>query len=541
VSGGAAALSWRRSRPYLSGAAAGHTGSRKGARVSGETVLELETITKTFPGVKALDDVSLQFTRGEVHALVGENGAGKSTLMKILSGVYEADAGRVLLNGVPVVFRNPHEAQLAGISIIFQEFSLIRTFDVAENVFLNREPVKAMGHLDKRSARKRTAELLTELGIDLDVTRRVGDLSVVQQQVVEIVKALSFTASVLIMDEPSAALTDKELARLFQIIRALKAKGVTVIYISHMLEEIFQIADRVTVLKDGRVMGTRPVGELTRDDLVRMMVGRTITDYFPALGSSRGAVELEVRGLSRAGRLYDIDFDLRAGEILGIAGMVGSGRNMLARCILGIEPREKGTILVKGELCSCRNFHDAMNAGFGYITDDRKALGILGRMSVSENLTIASLSDYLTFGVLRLRRETVDAERQVAQLGIRAAGITQSVETLSGGNQQKVLISRWLLRDPQILVISEPTRGIDVGAKAEIYRIMRELTAAGKAILMISSELAEVIGMSDRILVMRSGRIEGVIDQHEGKASEEQIMSLAVGHSWSFAAGGASS
>ncbi len=506
-----------------------------------QTVLKLHAITKTFPGVKALDDVSLDFARGEVHGLVGENGAGKSTLMKILSGVYQPDAGQVFLNGAPVSFRNPHEAQLAGISIIFQEFSLIRGFDVTDNVFLNREPTLGFGHMDKRTARERTQALLSEIGIELNISRKVEELTVVQQQVVEIVKALSVTASVLIMDEPSAALTDKELAKLFDIIRMLKSKGVTVIYISHMLEEIFQIADRVTVLKDGKVMGTRPAAELTRDDLVRMMVGRTIEDYFPDLAEERGQAVLEVQGLSRAGKLSDVSLELHAGEILGIAGMVGSGRNLLARCILGLEPFDAGRVRIKGTARLCRSFRDAMDAGFGYVTDDRKALGILGRMTITENLTIASLRDYLSAGFLRRRREDTDARGQVEKLRIRSTGITQAVETLSGGNQQKVLISRWLLRSPDILVISEPTRGIDVGAKAEIYRILRELAAAGKAILMISSELAEVIGMSDRIVVMRSGRVEGVIDQHEGKASEEQIMSLAVGHAWSFANRGAAS
>ncbi len=508
---------------------------------NGQSVLTLENITKEFPGVKALDDVSLDFAPAEVHGLVGENGAGKSTLMKILCGVYKPDGGRVFLKGRQVSFRNPQEAQLAGISIIFQEFSLIRGFDVADNVFLNREPVRLFGHMDKRKAREMTRALLAEIGIELDISRKVEELTVVQQQVVEIVKALSCRASVLIMDEPSAALTDKELRKLFDIIRTLKARGVTVIYISHMLEEIFQIADRVTVLKDGKVMGTRPAAELTRGELVRMMVGRTIEDYFPDLSKKRGPVVLEAGGLSRSGKLSDISFQLHAGEILGIAGMIGSGRNFLARCILGLESYEAGWIKVKGALHHGKGFPGAMDAGFGYITDDRKALGILGRMTIAENLTIASLRDYLAIGFLRRRRENTDAQSQVERLSIRSTGIAQAVETLSGGNQQKVLISRWLLRNPDILIISEPTRGIDVGAKAEIYRIMRALASEGKAILMISSELAEIIGMSDRIIVMRSGRIEGTIDQQNGRATEEQVMSLAVGHAWSFSAGGAAS
>jgi ribose transport system ATP-binding protein len=502
-----------------------------------ETVLRLEGITKAFPGVTALDDVSLEFRRGEVHGLVGENGAGKSTLMKILSGVYHADAGRIVLDGREAHFRSPHEAQQSGISIIFQEFSLVRAFTVAENVFLNREPTTVLGHLDRRAARERTRGLLAEIGIEMDPDAKVEDLSVVQQQVVEIVKALSVTARVLIMDEPSAALTDKELRKLFQIIRALAARGVTVIYISHMLEEVFEIADRVTVLKDGKVVGTRPARELSRDDLVRMMVGRTIEDYFPGLGGEPGPVLLDVRGLSRKGSLSDITFQLRAGEILGVAGMVGSGRNLLARCILGLDRHDAGEVTVKGGRPP-RDFHAAMAAGFGYITDDRKAQGILGPLSIQENVTIANLPSYLSLGFIRRGREKADARRQVEALSIRATGIGQAVETLSGGNQQKVLIARWLLRQPDVFVISEPTRGIDVGAKAEIYRIMREVTAAGKAILMISSELPEVIGMSDRIMVMRAGRVEGILDQHSGRATEEQVMSLAVGHAYSIHAAG---
>ena len=499
-----------------------------------KTVLQLSGISKSFPGARALDQVSLELHRGEVHALVGENGAGKSTLMKILCGVYQADAGRILLNGRPAMFRNPHEAQQAGISIIFQEFSLIRSFDVAENVFLNREPARLLGHLDRRAARERTRALLAEIGIDLDVDRKAGDLSVVEQQVVEIVKALSLTANVLIMDEPSAALTDKELGKLFQIIHTLKKRGVSIIYISHMLEEIFEIADRVTVLKDGRVMGTRLIVDIDKEELIRLMVGRKIEDYFPELAPGRGPVVLEARGLARTGCLADINFRLHAGEILGIAGMVGSGRNLLARCLLGLEPHDGGEILLGGAKRPIRSFREAMKVGFGYITDDRKALGILGPLSLKENVTIASLDSYLAWGFLRRRRENADARAQVRRLSIRSTGIAQPVQTLSGGNQQKVLIARWLLREPEIFIFSEPTRGIDVGAKAEIYRIMRELTAAGKAILMISSELPEVIGMSDRVLVMHGGRIQGVIDQHAGRATEEQIMSLAVGHAFSL-------
>ena len=410
---------------------------------------------------------------------------------------------------------------------------------MTENVFLNREPTRALGHLDKRAARERTRALLAEIGIELDMDRKVGELSVVQQQVVEIVKALSVTASVLIMDEPSAALTDKELKKLFEIIRTLKSRGVTVIYISHMLDEIFQIADRVTVLKDGRVVGTRDAAELTKDQLVRMMVGRSIEDYYPPLASGRGEPLLGVKGLSKQGQLSDIRFDLHAGEIVGVAGMVGSGAEPFGPLHARARALRSGRILeVRGRRYAPRGFDDAMAAGMGYIADDRKALGILGPMTVKENATIANLPAYLHFGFLRHAREAADTRREVDRLGIRTAGIGQVLETLSGGNQQKVLLARWLLREPDVFIISEPTRGIDVGAKAEIYRIMREVTAAGKAILMISSELTEVIGMSDRILVMHAGRIQGTLEQQPKKASEEQIMSLAVGHVYSIGEGG---
>ena len=499
-----------------------------------DSVLTLSGISKEFPGVKALDNVSLELKRGEVHGLVGENGAGKSTLMKILSGVYSADSGEILLEGKPLAVKNPHEAQDAGISIIFQEFSLIKTFDVADNVFLNREPSRGMGTLNKGEARRRTRDLLETIGFDLDIDTKISELSVVQRQVVEIVKALSVTAKVLIMDEPSAALTDKELKKLFEIITSLKEKGVTVIYISHMLDEIFEIADRVTVLKDGMVMGTRFREELTREELVRLMVGREIKDYFPDLAKKQQEPILEVSGLKNEDTLKDITFTLRRGEILGIAGMVGSGRNSLARTILRIEKPTAGTIRLKEKEMSIHSVFDAIEAGFGFITDDRKNLGILGPMSVGANITIAHLKQYLQYGFFQLRKEREDSAAQVELLNIKATGLRQEMENLSGGNQQKVLISRWLLRKPDIFIFSEPTRGIDVGAKAEIYRIMRHVVDTGKAAIMISSELPEIIGMSDRILIMRSGMLAGEIDQHDHRATEEEIMSLAVGHEYTI-------
>ena len=499
-----------------------------------ETILEIRGITKEFSGVKALDDVSMSFRPGEVHALVGENGAGKSTLMKILSGVYQPTRGSLSFAGKAVAFKNPKQAQDAGIGIIFQEFSLIRNFDVADNVFLNREPGRAGAHRQGRE-RRRAISLFQEIGFDIDVDRRVEELSVVEQQVVEIVKALSVAAKVLIMDEPSAVLTDKELKRLFRIIRSLKARGVTIIYISHMLDEVFEICDRVTVLKDGRVVGTKPIGETDKGDLVRMMVGREISEFFPEASASRGEVLLEARGLGVRGRLKGASFELRAGEILGVAGMAGSGQAALVGAVIGILRHDEGEILVCGERARMRDFREAVTRGIGYISEDRKSMGILASMSLKDNITIADLGAFLRLGFLLPRREREAAAAESDRLRIKSAGLGQRIETLSGGNQQKALLARWLLMKPRILVLVEPTRGVDVGAKMEIYRIMREFVDSGRAVLMVSSELPEVIGLSDRILVMRGGAIEGAIDQAEGLATEEKVMSMAVGHRYSYA------
>lgn len=499
-----------------------------------EYILEIVNLSKDFPGVRALKNVNLSFAAGEIHALVGENGAGKSTLMKILSGVYHPTSGSVLFKGKPFKVKNPHEAQLLGISIIYQEFSLIRNFTVMENVFLNREPASGMGLLNRRDAKEKIENLLEEIGIELDADATVASLSVVQQQVVEIIKALSVEAGVLIMDEPSATLTDLEIKKLFDIIRHLKSKGVTVIYISHMLDEVFEIADRVTVLKDGEVMDTRNTAELTKTDLIRLMVGRKIEDYYPSFHGEQGAPVLEARRLSGDG-ISDISFSLRAGEVIGIAGMMGSGQENLVRCILGLDPHTSGEILLHGKRVAINGIRKAIQNGIGYISEDRKNQGILGPLGVRENITIANLPAYAKYGILNRRREVADSGNQVDALRIKVSGLGQRLDNLSGGNQQKVLIGRWLVKEPSIYIFSEPTRGIDVGAKAEIYRIMRDLTRQGKSIIMISSELPEIIGISDRILVMRSGKSAGILDQAGGTVTEEEIMSLAVGHEYSLA------
>ncbi len=500
-------------------------------------MLELAGITKRFPGVLALDSVNIGFRRGEVHALVGENGAGKSTLMKILSGVYQPDSGAIVFRGKPAAFRNPRQAQNAGIATIFQEFSLIRNFTVAANVFLNREPTMFAGFKDMRTARRKTRNLLEEIGFDLDVDAKIEDLTVVQQQVVEIVKALSITASVLIMDEPSAVLTDKEVKRLFQIIRTLKARGVTVIYISHMLGEIFEIADRATVMKDGRTVGTKEIRNTSKEELIRMMVGREIRDFFPASAKTQGEELLSVSGLCRQSDLCDISFSLHAGEILGVAGMAGSGQTALARCLFGVEAADSGEIKLGGRSLKLKSVRQAIAAGIGYISEDRKNYGILGPMPVRVNITVADLGRFLRAGFLSGRSEREEAQKKIKELGIKVSGMNQRADTLSGGNQQKMLIARWLLKKPRIFIIVEPTRGIDVGAKTEIYRIMRRLVESGSGIIMISSELPEVIGLSDRIMVMRSGKVEGFVDQSDGLTTEEYVMSLAVGHHYTFREG----
>ena len=501
-------------------------------QVEDKNILEFRNITKEFPGVKALDNISMSFRYGEVHALCGENGAGKSTLMKILSGVYQPTSGELIYKGQTKLFKNPHQAQLDGISIIFQEFSLIRNFDVVDNVFINREPSNKLGHINRKEAKRLTETLLKELDIELDVNVNVSNLTVVQQQVVEIVKALSVDASILIMDEPSAALTDKEVRKLFDIIRMLKAKGVTVIYISHMLEEIFEICDRVTVIKDGQYIGTKNTKDTDKDGLIRMMVGRDIEDYFPALPAKQEKPIMQVKNLCKGVKLTDINFELFEGEVLGVAGMVGSGRTVLAQCLLGIEEIDSGEILINNQKQRITSVSHAMDCGLGYLPADRKNLGILGPMTVKENITIANLRGYLTSGFLKKKEEIRDAEEQVKLLNTKTPTIEHSIANLSGGNQQKVIISRWLLKKPKIYIFAEPTRGIDVGAKAEIYKIIRDVANGGNAVVMISSELPEIIGMSDRIMVMNEGVIAGIIDQHTQPAMEEEILSMAVGHEY---------
>lgn len=499
-----------------------------------DALFELQDITKTFPGVTALDRVSLAFAKGEVHALVGENGAGKSTMMKLLSGVYHPTSGRMLLDGEEFAPYTPFDAQKAGVSIIFQEFSLIPVFTVWENVFLNREPRNGAGIVNAREARRRTRALLEALAVEIDIEKKVSELSVVEQQMVEIAKALSVDARLLIMDEPSATLTDREVEKLFGVVRGLKARGVTVIYISHLLEEVFAIADRVSVMKDGAHVLTKSIDEIDKDSLVRAMVGRPVQDYFPQRAFPDGDLgeRLAIRNLVLKAGGEPIDIVVGAGEIVGVFGLVGSGQYRLVRSAIGVDRPIRGEVSVDGKKQRFRSPRDAVAAGIALVTEDRKRTGILSSLSVRANTVIADLKKHSKAGIAIKKLELASTLKSIKDLTIKCSGPAQPIATLSGGNQQKVLIARWLVRNPKILILMEPTRGIDVGAKAEIYRVIHSLAERGHAVLIISEELPEVIGLSDRVLVMRDQTIAGEIDQRSGRASEEEVMALAVGHEY---------
>ncbi len=497
-----------------------------GETVESQTILEMRDIRKTFPGVVALDGVSFELRKGEVHILLGENGAGKSTLIKILSGAYRRDSGRIVLEGREIDIGNPRHAQELGIAIIYQELTLVPGLSAAENIFLGREPCRA-GMVDHRKMFDAAQRLLDGLGVNVSSRSRVRDLGVAQQQMVEVAKALSLEAKILIMDEPTSALTEQEIKTLFEVIGRLKAKGVSVIYISHRLEELFEIGDRVTILRDGRYVGTHPVKEVSRFDLVRMMVNRELTEQFPKQTARRGGEVLRVEGLSREGALKDISFSLRAGEVLGIAGLLGSGRTELVRALFGADPVDSGKVYVKGRLQTVRSPRGAIRLGIGLLTEDRKTQGLILGLSVKENIGLPSLDRFSRMGIVNLRGEAAAIQPVVQELRIKTPSLDQKAVYLSGGNQQKVVMSKWLLSKADILFFDEPTRGIDVGSKVEIYQWMNRLTADGAAIVMISSELPEILGMSDRILVMHRGRIAKEFSRDE--ATQEKILHYALG------------
>ena len=485
-------------------------------------------ISKAFPGVQALDDVSLEVAGGEVVALVGENGAGKSTLIKILSGCYRADAGEAFLEGRRLGHYTPSQAQRMGISVIYQEFNLALPLSVAENVFVGRQPRTRLGTVAFGRMRRATQAILDSLGLPLDARCLAETLSVAEQQMVEIAKAISFQAKIIVMDEPTAALAEHETATLFRLVRRLKSEGVSVIYISHRLEEVFEVADRVVVLRDGRKVGGLPVAEATVGKIVHLMVGRELAELFHKGEVAIGEPVLEVAGLSRAGSgVRDVSLTVRAGEIVGLAGLVGAGRTEIARAIFGVDPPDTGEIRVGGKPVHIRSPRDAIRAGMGFVTENRKEQGLFLILAVRENVTAACLGRLTRWDFIRFGAERELVGSLVEQLRVRTPSQEQQVQFLSGGNQQKVVLARWLALGAKVLLLDEPTRGIDVGAKAEVYALMGELARQGVGILTISSDLPEILGMSDRVLVVRGGAIAGGVSR--GEASQEAIMRLATG------------
>ena len=492
-------------------------------------VLEMRGIDKLFPGAHALRSVDLTLRAGEILGLVGENGAGKSTLVKILSGAYERDAGTVTLAGEPLETATPNGMLERGVAVIYQEPALAPHLSVAENIFMGRLPTTRLGVVDWAKLRQDTAVVAQRLGLDINPRTPVGALSVARRQMVEIAKALSRDARVIVLDEPSAVLGDTELRGLFGVIRRLTERGVAFVYISHRLNEVFEITDRVTVMKDGRVVADEPTRNLSLERLVRLMVGRDIGDiYPPRSGPPSGREALVVRGLRRDGVLHGIDLQVRGGEILGIAGLAGAGRTEVLRAIHGADPIDGGEIEVFGERVRIASPRDAIALGIGLLTEDRKFDGLLLQQSVSTNVTVTRFDAVSRHGVLQLRRERILVRDHIKRLSIRTAGPAARVRNLSGGNHQKVILAKWLHAECRILLIDEPTRGVDVGAKREIYQLLRGLAERGVAIVMVSSELPEILGMSDRILVMREGRVSALLQRHE--ATEERIMQHATRH-----------
>ncbi|MDV7143359.1 sugar ABC transporter ATP-binding protein [Tropicimonas sp. TH_r6] len=505
-------------------------GSAGSARDSftGEFILEVDNVRKEFPGVVALDDVELRIRPGSVHALMGENGAGKSTLMKIIAGIYSPDRGEVRFAGEKLSIKTPIDALNSGIAMIHQELNLMNTMTVAENVWIRREPKNSLGLIDHGQMRRQTQALFDELGISLDPTAMVDTLTVAQKQMIEISKAVSYKSDVLIMDEPTSAITEKEVAQLFTIIRDLRARGVGIVYITHKMDELFEIADELTVFRDGQYVGTVPSSDIDRDGVIKMMVGREITDMFPKVECEIGEVALEVKGLSRGKEFQDVSFELRRGEILGVAGLVGSGRSEVAEAIFGVKPATAGEIIIDGTPAVITEPSQAMDHGLAFLTEDRKESGCFLILDCLANIQMALITQGMTdkFGFVEQSKINELVNDYVEKLRIKTPSLGEIVENLSGGNQQKLLIARWLLTNPKILILDEPTRGIDVGAKSEIHRLITALAGQGVAILMISSEMPEVLGMSDRIMIMREGRVGGFLDRAD--ADQVSVMQLAA-------------
>jgi len=495
--------------------------------MTGDTLLEMRDITKRFPGVVALDSVSLSVKKGEVHVLVGENGAGKSTLMKILTGAYSKDKGKIFFMGKELYVKNPREALDLGISMIYQETSLVHHLNVAENIYLGREPLFPSGWLNKSKQYDWTEKILKKLHLRFLPTTPITKLGIAQRRMVEIAKALSADSKIMIMDEPTAALTKVEIDELFSLISQLKKTGISVIYISHRLEEITKIGDRVTVLRDGQKISTSEISDVDIPSLIRMMVGREVDEtLYKKEDAKIGEECLRVEGLSRKGHLKDIDFTVKKGEILGIAGLVGAGRTELVRAIIGADPIDRGKIFVEKKEVKIRSPHDAISAGIGLLPENRRDDGLALDLSVKDNITLANVTRFTRFGWIRKSNESSESEIYRKDLKIKCQQLNQSVKFLSGGNQQKILIARWLITNTKILIFDEPTRGIDVGTKTEIFGLINQLAKKGVAVIMISSYLPEILTMSDRIMVMREGRITARFEKKD--ANQEKILNYAT-------------
>jgi ribose transport system ATP-binding protein len=491
-----------------------------------DVILEVRKINKEFPGVKALNGVDLILRRGEVQALVGENGAGKSTLIKILAGVYRKDAGEILFEGTPLELHSAHDSLKRGIKVVFQELALVPQLSVAENVFLESFPLKRGGAIDWRAMNGKTQEILSSINLDLNPSRKVSSLTISQQQMVEIARALSHEAKVVIMDEPTSALTPNEVRSLFEVIRRLKALGIGILYVTHKLEEVFELCDRVTVFRDGQLVSSRAVPETNTNEVVTDMVGRAITTLFPRTHSVRGEPVLTVRGLSTDKKLKGVSFEVHAGEVVGIFGLLGAGRTELARAIFGLDPAIAGELELRGRKLRLGSTSHSAHAGLGLLTEDRKGEGLVLQMSVAQNMTLPSVREFARFGLIRAKEENSRSQEYVQRLAIKTPSLRHKVEYLSGGNQQKVLLARWLMKKLEVIILDEPTRGIDVGAKAEIHKLIDELAMAGLAVMVLTSEMPELLGVSDRILVMSGGRITGEFGREE--ATQEKILAAAI-------------
>ena len=492
-----------------------------------EPLLRLEHADKSFGAVRALEDVHIELYAGEAHGLVGENGAGKSTLVKILAGVHRPDAGTLLIDGEEAIFNNAKQSQAAGIAIIFQEPTLFPDLTVAENIFVGVQPLKRGRRIDARRMRRDALGLFQQLGVRLDPDRIARGLSIADQQLVEIAKALTAEARVIVMDEPTAALTTTEVDRLFGIAETLRARGAAVLFISHRLDEVFKLCRRVTVMRDGRHVLTKPIEELTTESVIRAMVGRDMDALFPKVPTERGPVVLDVERLTREGVFTDVSFQVASGEIVALAGLVGAGRSEVARAIFGIDRWDAGSVRVHGRPLPPGSPTAAMTAGIGLVPEDRRQQGLLMDFSIERNIALASLDDVRRFGLIPRGAERKFAADWALRLQLRYGRLTNPVWTLSGGNQQKVVLAKWLARKPRLLIVDEPTRGIDVGTKAEVHRLLSDLAAQGVAVLMISSELPEVLGMADRIIVLFEGRVTREFARDE--ADEDAIMRAATG------------